>query len=132
MLGTPALPSMGASMDPFTVKFVSGEGILPIPDKLKKIILNLEFIKMRDQMVESWLEEECDTQRNVFTLPRRRMAPVTDILQWVQCCGTLVGVLCRLFPQMVPELMVYQTTIIKCSKDFVGLAWVQYDRAYLR
>ena len=54
-------------------------------------------------MIESWLEEECDTQRNILTLPSRRTALVTDILQWVQCYGTLVGVLCRLFPQMVPE-----------------------------
>jgi hypothetical protein len=33
---------------------------------------------------------------------------------------------------MVPELMSYQATIIKCAKDFHGLAWVQYDRAYRR
>ena len=30
---------------------------------------------------------------------------------------------------MVPDLMAYQSTIIKCSRDFDGLAW---DRAYRR
>ena len=33
---------------------------------------------------------------------------------------------------MVPELMAYQATIVKCSRDFEGLAWAQYDRAYRR
>ena len=42
----------------------------------------------------------------------------------------MVGVLSQRFPAMVPELMAYQTTIIKCSRDFDGLAWAQYDRAY--
>ena len=33
---------------------------------------------------------------------------------------------------MVPELMAYQAMIVKCSRDFEGLAWAQYDRAYRR
>lgn len=28
--------------------------------------------------------------------------------------------------------MAYQSTIIRCYKDFEGLAWVQYDRAFRR
>ena len=32
----------------------------------------------------------------------------------------------------VPQLMAYQVTIIKCSRDFEGSAWAQYDWAYRR
>ena len=41
-------------------------------------------------------------------------------------------VLLRAYPTMVPELMSYQATIIKCARDFDGLAWAQYDRVYHR
>ena len=34
------------------------------------------------------------------------------------------------YPKAVPELMAYMATIVKCSKDFNGVAWVQYDRAF--
>ena len=47
--------------------------------------------------------------------------PITDILQWLQCFAGMVGVLLQKYPQMVPELMAYQATIIKCSRDFEGL-----------
>ena len=33
---------------------------------------------------------------------------------------------------MVPEFMVYQSTIIKYYKDYDGLGWAQYDRAFRR
>ena len=59
-----------------------------------------------------------------------RAAPVTDILQWLTCYAAMVGVFLKEYPSMVPEFMSYQATIIKCVRDFDGLAWAQYDRAY--
>ena len=32
----------------------------------------------------------------------------------------------------MPEFMAYMATIVKCVRDFEGLAWAQYDRAYRR
>ena len=61
-----------------------------------------------------------------------RSGPVTDIMQRLQCFGTMVGVWSQKFPMMVSDLMAYQSTIIKCSRDFDGLAWAQYDHAYRR
>ena len=106
-----------------------GEGLLPIPERLAKKIVALEFVEMRDLMPETWLREEEESVRNMLSLPRRRTAPVTNILQWLQCYAGMVGVLSQRFPQMVPELMAYQVTI---SRDFEGLAWAQYDRVYRR
>ena len=97
-----------------------------------KKLLNLEFVEMKELMPESWLVEEEETSRFTLSLPKRRSGPVTDILQRLQCFGTMVGVLSQKYPMMVPDLMAYQSTIIKCSRDFDGLAWAQYDQAYRR
>ena len=110
---------------------VTGEGLLPVPEKLAKKILELEFIEMRELMPENWLKEE-EEGKNVFTFPKRRSPPITDVLHWLQCFAAMVGVLSRKYPRMIPELMGYQSLIIKCSRDFEGLAWAQYDRAYRR
>lgn len=37
------------------------------------------------------------------------------------------GVLSQAYPQMVPDLMAYQATIIQCYRDFEYLHWAQYD-----
>ena len=56
--------------------------------------------------------------------------PVTDILTWVQCFGVYVGILDKQFPDTVPELMSYMIAIIKASRDYEGLAWVNYYTLY--
>ena len=109
-----------------------GEGLLPVPDKLVQKILKLEFVEMRDLMPESWMREEEEATKPILTMPRRKLAPVTDVLLWLQCYAALVGVLSKGYPTMVPEFMSYQAMIIKCSRDFQGPAWAQYDRAYRR
>ena len=101
-----------------------------MPEKLTQNIIRLEFIEMRDLMPETWLMEEEDSRKNTLSFPQERAAPVMDILQWLQCFAAMVGVLSRVYPTMVLEFMSYQTTIIKCARDFHGPAWAQYDRAY--
>ena len=83
---------------------------------------------MQELMPETWLRDKEENIRNTLSLPWRRTAPVTDILQWLQ----FFGVLSQKYSQMVPELMVYQVTIVKYSHDFEGLAWALYDLAYRR
>ena len=97
-----------------------------------KKIIKLEFVEMRDLMPETWLLDEEESKKATLSLPRHWSAPVTDILQWLQCYAALVSVLSKAYPQMVPEFMLYQAMIIKCARDFHGLAWAQYDRAYRR
>ena len=86
---------------------------------------------MHELLPETWLREE-EESKSVMGLPRRKSAHVTNILQWVQCFSALVGVLSKAYPQMVPDLMAYQATIVRCYRDFEDLHWVQYDRMYRR
>ena len=35
-------------------------------------------------------------------------------------------------PDKVPEFMAYQALIVKCSRDYEGVGWALYDRAFRR
>ena len=59
-----------------------------------------------------------------------RKRPITYVLIWVQCFDVYMGILAKQFPDAVPELMSYMVSIIKASKDYEGLAWVNYDTFY--
>jgi hypothetical protein len=49
----------------------------------------------------------------------------------MQGYASLVGALATVYPAKVPELMAYQTTILRYYCDFKGAAaWAPYDRAY--
>ena len=114
-----------------------GDGVLPLPQKLMKKIRALEFIEMRELLPEEWLGslEEGDSadQHNCCnSASRKRKPPVTNIFSWMQGYASLVGALATVYPAKVPELMAYQTTILRCYRDFEGAAWAQYDRAYRR
>ena len=63
---------------------------------------------------------------------RKRKPPVTNIFTWLQGYASLVGALSTAYLAKVLELMAYQTTILRCYRDFEGPAWAQYDRAYHR
>ncbi len=65
-----------------------GEGMLPIPEKVVRKILELAFVEMGDLMPEVWMreEEEASMSRNVLILPKKRTGPVTDVGQWFGQC----------------------------------------------
>jgi len=93
---------------------------------------------MAELLPESWLAaESSDAEvsghaKVVSIFPKRRRAPVTDVLVWVQCFSAMVGVLSTKYPDKVPEFMAYQALIVKCSRDYEGFVWVLYDRAFRR
>ena len=108
-----------------------GEGLIPLPPKLVHKIVSLEFVEMAELMPEAWLfEEPAEEGVKIMGLPKHRKAPITDILCWLQCYGTMVAALATKFPGKVPQFMAYQSLIIKSHRDFAGLGWVQYDRAF--
>ena len=69
----------------------------------------------------------CLHVKNIITLdPKRKSAPL-GILQWVQCFTRMAA---TRNPGMVPELVAYLIVMVRCVRDFEGLAWAQYDRAF--
>ncbi len=82
-----------------------------IPARLVKRILVLEFIEMAGMLPEAWLSEMTETDNasikccGASLFPKRRRAPVTDILTWTQGFAAMVGVLSTKYSQHVPSLM---------------------------
>ena len=79
------LSRLGCAVPSACASSYFGEGLLPVPEKLAQKIIHLEFVEMRNLMPETWMMEEEDTKKTIHSLPRRRAAPMTDILQWLQC-----------------------------------------------
>ena len=125
------LPLANSSLSVPTEGVYVGEGMPPVPAKLAKKINRGEFVEMGELLPEFWAsvreDEEAKKEGKV-----RRSRKVTDIFTWLQCFGTYVAVRGSQTPTMIPEFMAYQSTIVRSSQDFSGLAWVRYDAAYRR
>ena len=113
-----------------------GDGLMPLPQRLVKRIWELQFVEMYELRPEAWLAdsllEEESSGKCCSLGARRKKTPVTDLCGWLQGYAALVGVLSVRFPHSVPQLMAYQSLIVKAYREFDGLGWVQYDRAFRR
>ena len=119
------------SETPVSTAVFMGDGMMPIPQKLINRILKLEFIEMQELLPENWPDFLSEDANKFYATFGKKKAPhVTNILTWVECYSALVSVLSSAYPQYVPEFMSYMSFIIKCNKQFEGLGWCKYDRAY--
>ena len=107
-----------------------GEALPPVPKRLVSRIQKWDFIDKAELLPEALISARTVNQSTVALVHRKQ--PVTDILTWVQCFGVYGGILAKQFPDYVPELMSYMIAIIKASRDYEGLAWVNYDTLYCR
>ena len=113
-----------------------GDGVVPVPDKLLKRIWALEFIEMSQLLPEAWVQDAFAESSSHCCHDARSNKPirkgVTSIFSWIQCYSTLVSVLAHKFPAKVPQLMAYQSVIVRCYTDYEGDSWLAYDRAFRR
>jgi hypothetical protein len=77
---------------------------------------------MGELLPEFWAVSKEEESNMRADTKLRRSRKVTDIFTWLQCYGTYVSVLAPLYPDRIPELMAYMTTIIRASQDFTRLA----------
>ena len=107
---------------------------MPLPQKLLSKILQLEFVEIHDLLPETWLSsmEDTATSHCCGATNAKKKKPITNIFTWLQGYASLVSALSTRYPAMVPEFMAYQSTTVKCYKDFEGLGWAQYNRAFRR
>jgi hypothetical protein len=131
-LVTNLLPTANDSLTVMAEGVYVGEGVPPVPAKLASKIRRGEFVDMGELLPEFWggaREEDGEARREQKA---RRSRKVTDIFTWIQCYGTYVAVRATGAPEMIPEMMAYQTTIARVSQDYAGLAWMRYDAAFRR
>ena len=103
----------------------------PIPLRVVRRILDLEFVDMSELLSETWStteeESKCCHQRR-----STRRAPVSNILVWVECFSYMAAILASHFPDKIVQLMAYQRTIVHAHRSFVGDGWAIYDTCYRR
>ena len=118
------LPAITAGLPPYPQD---------IPAKLVKKILNLEYIEMAELLSSHWTQGEPESHccgGHVSHSTKR--GPVTDILVWLDCYASLVAILCSSYPEKIGHFMIYQKTIIKAQRTYVGEGWLIYDSCFRR
>ena len=100
-------------------------------EKVARRILDLEYMEMAEIAAEDDLAQ---SQQVRLTLQSR-------IYQWlehysVMAAGAhysvMVAILATRFPEKAPELLAYQSSIIRAERNYEGKQWVAYDRQYRR
>ena len=104
----------------------------PLPPKVVRRILALEFIEMAELRADIWPDEPGPHEG--ASQSRRPMGkpPVNDIRVWLECFARMAAVLVTRFPEKGPELWAYQSTILKAAHMYEGSNWVSYDRQFRR
>ena len=55
---------------------------------------------------------------------------IPDILSWLQCFGIYISVMASKFPERVPNMLAYQTTLVREARRCGGNGWMAYDTAF--
>jgi len=58
-------------------------------------------------------------------LSRKKIKPVTNILEWIQCFRMYIVAISRSQPERVPDLLGYQALIIQAHRETV--VWVMIE-----
>ena len=120
----PAVKEGEKSSSSETGAFMLGEGLPPVPAKLVAKILKGEFINMAELLRDNIEAERrwcCSDTTSNQTRPPQREIP--NILSWLQCFGVFAGVVASKHPDRVPQLLAYQTTIVREARRWWG-NWV--------
>ena len=87
----------------------------PLPETICAKIKNLEFVNMNELKPLAWQSNESEKSNPIFAKKRKS---VTDILMWVQCFSTMAAVLAEHYPNKLPHLMAYLSTIMRCAHRY--------------
>ena len=103
-----------------------GEGLPPIPNKQAKKIESGEFVEMEELLPELWPVGHQEGGEGKTRKSRR----ITDIFTWMQCFALYSSVRGQHTPGLISELMAYMVSIIRVSREYSGLGWIQYDTLF--
>ena len=115
-----------------TLGVFMGDGLPPVSAKLADKIGKGEFVEMFELLPEFWTNQGGEGDANKQVKRPRSNKKVQDINVWLQCYALYVGVRALKAPNLIPELMAYQISILRASQEYEGTAWATYDAAYRR
>ena len=119
---------------PPPLPFTLGEGLPPIPAKLFGKIYKGEFVDiaelLHDNMeAERWrtYSQSMETSRGGGSTARRE---IPDLLSWIQCFGMYAAVAASKSPDRIPQLLAYQTMIVREARRCGGKGWLNYETMF--
>ena len=115
---------------PLQQPFVLSDSLALVPPKLVAKIQRLEFVDMAEL-----LRDNLEAQRRVAGeqsssqagQSRSRRREIPDLLSWVSCFGTYMAVLTSKYPEMIKQLLAYQTLMVREARRCGGNGWLAYD-----
>lgn len=117
--------------EPEAQPFVFSQGFPPVPAKMVSKILRLEYVDMAEL-----LRDNIEAERRALTqgegssstnFPRRE---IPDMLSWIQSFGIYISVMASKYPDRVPNMLAYQTMLVREARRCGGNGWLAYDTAF--
>ena len=96
-------------------------------------IQKLAFVDMAELLrdnLEMQRREDSQGQQALSVPAHTRRREIPDLLSWVSCFGVYMAVLCKKYPEMIKQLLAYQTMIIREARRCGGNGWLQYDSCF--
>ena len=111
--------------------FLFSQGFPPVPAKLVGKILRLEFVDMAELLRDNIkAERRRGSQGESSSGSKHTRREIPDILSWLQCFGIYISVMASKFPERVPNMLAYQTTLVREARRCGGSGWMAYDTAF--
>ena len=118
-----------------SLPFLLGEGLAPVPARLVAMILKGDYVDMakllRDNLEahrRGWLQDS--SVADSCPTPKRQCREIPDLLSWVQCFGSYMGVVNSRYPEKIKQLLAYQTLIVREARRCGG-QWLACLRLYV-
>ena len=132
-ISSPSVALSGRGKEEEYQPFLYSDGFPPVPAKLVWKFLRLEFVDMAELLRDNIeAERRQGRQREATGVPMKQQQrrEVPDILSWIQCFGIYVSVVASKFPERVPRMLDYQTTLVREARRCRGGGWAAYDTAF--
>ena len=101
-------------------------GLPPVPKSLASRIKSGAFVEMSELSPEQLGTLSSETPDK----GKSKQWVVCNILVWIHCFGLYTAVVTRKKPEMIPDLIAYQTIIIEAHLEYEGDGWIGYDRCF--
>ena len=117
--------------------FKVANSIVPIPSKLVKRIQALEFVDMRELLLDNIaLAERLAALPPGLAPPKppgeREISGERALMTWVSSFSTYVAIVAEAHPKRVSDMLAYMRLIIREASKFGGSGWLTYDTVFRR
>jgi len=91
-----------------------------VPPKLAKKIWQGEFVEMSELLPDKLGQADTSPGSSKEEARRPRAKRVTDVLQWVECFHSYMGVIVQHQPERTQDLLAYASLIVHAARKFRG------------